>query len=82
MKKRVKSQLITLGIIVLIIAGSFLIMSKKHPETNSEIAKCIGENAILYTQLGCHACEKQKDIFGENYKFLNVVKLDTLQHGL
>ena len=69
-----KKNWITLIIILVIILLSVLILSsKKHPETTKEIAECIGENAVLYTQLGCHACETQENIFGENYQYLNVV---------
>ena len=74
MKKKVKSQLITWGIILIIIIGSIIyINSNKHPETPEEIAKCIAKNSVLYTQLGCHACEKQEEAFGDKYQYLNVV---------
>ena len=73
MKRSVKSKLVTWIVIIVVILVAVLIMTKAHPETDSEVAKCIGENAVLYTQLGCHACEKQKDIFGDNYEHLNVV---------
>lgn len=73
MKKRVKSNLITLGIILVIITISVLILEKPHPETSEEIAKCIGENSELYIQLGCHACETQEEMFGENYQYLTVI---------
>jgi len=43
------------------------------PETDEEIVRCIGENSVLYIQLGCHACETQEDLFGENYQYLTVV---------
>ena len=33
--------------------------------------KCIGQESVLYVQLGCHACETQQEIFGDNYKYLN-----------
>ncbi len=72
MKKQVKNKLIFAGIILLILL--FLILPlKKHPVTSEEIAKCIGENSILYTQIGCHACEVQEDMFGENKKFLKKI---------
>ena len=73
MKKRVKSKLITLGIIVLIIVGSILIINKKPPQINKEVAKCIGENSVLYVQQGCSHCIREEELFGENYKYLNVV---------
>jgi hypothetical protein len=74
MKKGVKSKIVTWSIIFLIIFGSILIINKNNnPETSEEIAKCIGRNSVLYTQLGCHACEKQEEAFGEKYQYINVV---------
>ena len=34
---------------------------------------CIGQNSELYIQLGCHACETQEELFGENYQYLNSI---------
>jgi hypothetical protein len=71
--KRIVINLLTV-IFVLILVGVLLAVRKSpHPDTTEEIAKCIGKNAILYTQLGCHACETQEQMFGENYQHLNVV---------
>ena len=58
MKKR---SWITILIIIAVIALAVIILNKPTPETPEEIAKCIGENSVLYTQLGCHACEIQED---------------------
>lgn len=68
-----KEMLWTLAVIVAVLVLAYFILAKEHPKTPDEIAKCIGEKSILYVQLGCHACAKQEEIFGENYKFLNVV---------
>ena len=38
-----------------------------------EDAKCIAENSELYTQLGCHACTVQEEMFGSSYQNLNVI---------
>jgi hypothetical protein len=73
MKKRTKSQIITYGIIISIVILSFLVLNQKAPETPEELAKCIGKHSTLYTQLGCHACEAQKEAFGEKYQYLNVI---------
>lgn len=70
MKKR---SLITLIIIILVIILAIYLIYKPHPETDWEIVKCIGENSILYTQLGCHACKTQEEMFGENKKYLNMI---------
>lgn len=74
MKKRVKSKIATWGIILIIIVGALVyINSKKNPETSDEIAKCIGKKAELYIQLGCNACETQKEMFGENSEYLTII---------
>lgn len=72
--KEKRSKIITLVIFILIIiiaTLSFTIKPKNH--TNQELAKCIGERSTLYLQLGCSHCEDQKNLFGENYQYLNVV---------
>lgn len=74
MKKKDHSKLITLGIIVLIaVIVYFSLTNGPMPETDEEVAKCIGENSVLYVQLGCSHCEVQKEMFGENQKYLNTV---------
>jgi len=73
MKKLSKERVITFVIILCVIIFAVIILKKDSPETDEEISKCIGENSILYTRLGCHFCEVQEDIFGENYKYLNVI---------
>ena len=70
MKKRsVATVLIVLAVIIL----SVFILTSSKPNVPEETAKCIGENAVLYTQLGCHACEYQEKLFGSNYQHLNVI---------
>lgn len=68
-----KGKLVTWIIILGVILLSVFILTKPAPETDAELIKCIGENSVLYIQLGCHACETQEDMFGKNYEFLNVV---------
>ena len=72
MKRKVMKAITFLIIFGVVIFAAFLITSKGE-ETSNEVAKCIGENSILYTQLGCHACETQKDLFGESYQLLNKI---------
>lgn len=65
----------TIGIIfgiAIIVLISSLIQKPNNP-TNEEIVKCIGENAVLYTQIGCHACKIQENLFGENLKHINII---------
>lgn len=72
MKKGLKSQLIILGIILLVL-GVIFIPTKKVAETEEEIAKCIGERAILYVQLGCSHCKTQENVLGENLNYIKKV---------
>ena len=67
-----KNSLITLIIILgVVILAYFLII--KNNGVSEETAKCIGQKATLYIQLGCHACKIQTDMFGENSEYLNIV---------
>ncbi len=68
-----KKKGLTLIIILVVIILAIIIITRSHPETSKEIAECIGKNSALYTQLGCSACQIQEEIFGDNYKYLNVV---------
>ncbi len=69
-----KKNWITFVIILVIIFLSVLILSlKQHPKTTKEITECIASQSALYTQLGCSACKKQENLFGENYQYLNVI---------
>lgn len=65
-----KGDLVTLVIILLILAFSGWVLLK-NPNTDEELARCIGENSVVYSQIGCHACETQKQLFGENYQYVN-----------
>ena len=73
MKAKTKNAIITFLIILGIITIVILSLTKKPAETDEELAKCIGSESTLYTQLGCHACKTQEEMFGENYKYLNVI---------
>ncbi len=66
------SIIITILIIVLIFIIAFLLI-KRVGYVNEADAKFIGNNSVLYVQLGCFHCEKQKAIFGDNYKYLTIV---------
>ena len=68
-----KKSIISIVIILGVIALAIWAMNRPHPLTTEETAKCIGENSVLYIQLGCHACESQERIFGEYYDKLTVV---------
>ena len=68
-----KSSLTTIILVTAVILFGFYLINKPAPTTDIGIAKCIGENSVVYEQLGCHACETQEKMFGENYKYLNTV---------
>lgn len=68
-----KKSWITLAIIFAVIALAILVLNKSPNGSTEEIAKCIGENSELYIQLGCHACEFQENMFGEDYQYLTVI---------
>lgn len=64
----------TIAIIVGVIILSYFVLTKPPGElTSKEVAECIAENSVVYEQLGCHACETQQELFGENYQYLNTV---------
>lgn len=61
-------------IIILAVVVFFIILIQLNKEAISEeTAKCIGENSILYVQLGCHACETQENMFGDYKDYLETV---------
>jgi hypothetical protein len=70
MKKEKIWTLIIIGIILVISIG-YLLMPKGS--TTADIAKCIGQKSVLYTQLGCHYCATQEEMFGDAYKELTIV---------
>jgi hypothetical protein len=73
MKRLSKERLITLIIIVCVILLAIFIINREMPKTDKQISKCIGRNSVLYVRLGCHFCQIQEDMFGDNYQYLNTV---------
>lgn len=69
MKKRI---FITIAIIIGVIILSTIILSRGNG-VSKETTMCIANHSQLYTQLGCHACETQEKLFGDNYQYLNMV---------
>ena len=69
-----KSWVITALIIFAIIVFAIYIKSPKliKPiEISENLTKCIAQNSIVYSQLGCRACKSQEDLFGEYKDLLN-----------
>lgn len=73
MKKLNKNLVITILIAVGLLILAIFLMNKKNSEAPEEIAQCIGKKSTLYIQLGCPHCIKQENVFGESYKYLNVI---------
>lgn len=70
---KIKKRWITLGIIIFIILLAVVLIKRNANGVSPETAICISKNSELYVQLGCHACESQERLFGENYKYLNTI---------
>jgi hypothetical protein len=74
MKKKIILTIISLvvliALVIILIKVNFNNSSKNS--VSEEITKCIGNNSVLYVQLGCSHCINQKNMFGENVKFLNI----------
>ncbi len=68
-----KISFITIAIILVVVILAIFILNRPHPETTEELAKCIGSHSTVYVQLGCHACESQEELFGDNYQYINSV---------
>lgn len=68
-----KNSFMTILIIIAVMIIAYFIISSGSQTPDEQVAKCIGENAILYVQLGCHACEIQEEMFGENLNHLKIV---------
>lgn len=71
--KRKTAGLISILVIMTVVSLAIFLMNSRKAETPDEVAKCIGRNSVLYIQLGCHACETQKKLFGESYQYLNKI---------
>lgn len=73
-KKR-NSKYLSFAIVLIVILISIFIISTRgnKEETPEHIAQCIGEKATLYVQLGCHACETQENLFGENIEHIYMI---------
>jgi len=68
-----KGNFITILVVIGIIVMSYIILNNSPVGVEENIAICIGENSVLYVQLGCSHCETQEKMFGNNYKHLEVV---------
>jgi len=78
MKKSIERFITALVIIAVLILSMFIILNKPAPQTSSDIAKCIGQNSVVYVQTGCSHCKDQEDLFGNNTQYLTMI--DCLQN--
>jgi glutaredoxin len=75
-----KENLITIGVVILVlVVAAYLIQNKPAEQASAELTKCIGQNSLLYTQTGCSHCKDQEDLFGNNIQSLNII--DCVQDG-
>ena len=74
-----KESLITLIIVVIVLLLATIVLTRGNPDISEELAKCIGENSELYVRTGCHACEIQEEMFGEDVKYINIIDCFTGQ---
>jgi hypothetical protein len=73
-KKEIGNILVSVGVIIFVIVIIFLSSSDSNAtKTDEDLAKCIGENSVLYVQLGCPHCETQEEIFGSYLEHLNII---------
>ncbi len=68
-----KGVIINIAILLILISIAYFVFIYDKGTINEQDAICIGENSVLYMQLGCTACERQKEMFGENINYLTIV---------
>jgi len=68
-----KGNVITLIIVLAVIILAIIIINKPNSSVDPNTAKCIGNNSVIYVQLGCSACKLQEDMFGDSYQYLTRV---------
>jgi hypothetical protein len=80
MAKKKTGGIATIIIILIIITFSIYVTTGNKPEPviSEELARCIADSgAKAYTQTGCIHCENQKELFGDNWKYINEINLQT-----
>ncbi len=70
---KIKKSWITILVIIAVVILAVFLIRKNSNIVSKETAVCIGNNSVIYTQLGCHACEIQEKMFGDNYQYLNQI---------
>lgn len=63
-------------ILVIIAAGAYLLFFSQEDDANlpsMELTQCIGSKSTIYISTGCVACASQERLFGDNFKYLNII---------
>ena len=68
-----KKNIATIAVIIIVIILAIILINSSSNGVSKETTLCIAGNSTLYIQLGCHACETQEKMFGNNYQYLNTV---------
>ena len=68
-----KKKTILFLLVVILIVSAVILISLRKSGVDAGTAQCIGENSVLYVKTGCSACKYQKDMFGVNVKYLNMI---------
>lgn len=66
------SLLIVIAIVVLVVYFSFF-RDNNQPGPGKEITQCIASKSVIYISTGCHACEAQEKLFGDDFRYLDIV---------
>lgn len=75
-KVKMKKKVVSLGVIIIVVIlfALFIILSKNHNvKVDVKVIKCIGSKSTLYVQKGCHYCERQEKMFGDQINSIDVV---------
>ncbi len=60
--------------IIMIILVLFLIgCSNNNPLPSLDVTECIASKSTLYVTAGCSSCQKQENMFGDDFEKLNSV---------
>jgi hypothetical protein len=71
--KKILNNVVTFLIIISVVLIAFFSFVKSPDYTEEKIAKCIGENSVLYVLPWCGHCRIQEDMFGDNLKYITIV---------
>lgn len=71
---RIRKRWVTFIVVLAVAIIAYFILNAKTNQTtvSAEVAQCIGNNSIMYSQAGCIHCKEQEDLFGDNVKYLNI----------